>query len=481
MEVFMSEKRNSKMYEKKKPWPSACVWPDPTKGGFWSFWEAEDAESLPLDDFGEELLDIKYYMDDLVSEGRLNADYKLNAHYDDDDESCDAEEWEPEQGLEYWDNGFDYDIWLDDLSDHLNNLKLPLPSPADEIRRIIGYEFINENLLRQAFTRRAFGLEHGTGDSEVLELIGDSVLNIVVTRELVKHLTDIRTMMPSAPFCSTCSEGELSRIRTHYVCREYLASRAAVLGLDRYILYGETEEPGEGASEDMIEALIGAVAADCGWDWHVIEEVVDNLLCLQVEESKELLTTSYYDMFNSWHQKKFGRMPEYDVIRNILPDKVNAGYEYNCALRYQIPDNDKGIWTSQRVDINAETRSKARERAAMLAYDFVVSHGLWMNLADARIKPDLENSINQLQELYQKKYVEEAPEYRFEERKLPGLEDEWCCDCICGGVTGWGIEPSKVKAKKKASLMVLKRLMRSAGLNAEEIEEDIQDNIHSDS
>ena len=38
-----------------------------------------------------------------------------------------------------------------------------------------------------------------------------------------------------------------------------------------------------------------------------------------------------------------------------------------------------------------------------------------MNLGDAGIEPDPENSINQLQELYQKKYLETAPEYSFEE------------------------------------------------------------------
>ena len=80
--------------------------------------------------------------------------------------------------------------------------------------------------------------------------------------------------------------------------------------------------------------------------------------------------------------------------------------EYLCTLHFQIPENDKGIWTSQRVDVQEMTRSKARERAAFEAYGFVMNHGLWMNLKDAEPVPDLENSINQLQELYQKKYVE---------------------------------------------------------------------------
>ena len=48
----------------------------------------------------------------------------------------------------------------------------------------------------------------------------------------------------------------------------------------------------------------------------------------------------------------------------------------------------------------------ARELAAKKAYSFVLDKGLWVNLADAGLTPDLENSINQLQELFQKQYVE---------------------------------------------------------------------------
>ena len=79
-----------------------------------------------------------------------------------------------------------------------------------------------------------------------------------------------------------------------------------------------------------------------------------------------------------------------------------------------MPENDKGIQTSQRIDVNEHTRSEAREEAAFRAYAFVCNHGLWVNLKDAGLVPSLENSINQLQELYQKKYLDEAPSYEFE-------------------------------------------------------------------
>ena len=322
---------------------------------------------------------------------------------------------------------------------------------------MIGYEFINENLLRQAFTRRAFGLEYGVGDSEELEFLGDSILNMVVTREMFRQFSDVSTIEPQAPFRSRYTEGEMTNIRSRFVSKEYLASRAAELGLDKYILYGTGETKSDSAAEDMMEALLGAVAVDCGWDWHVLESAADRMICIQITEPDEFLKTSFYDLFNAWHQRHFGRMPEYEVYGGESTVKRHTFY---CTIRFSVPENDKGIWTTQRIDVDEKTRGKAREYAARRAYYFVMDQGLWINLADAGIVPSLENSINQLQELYQKKYLEDKAEYVFEE--LP--QDRWRCSSTCGGVNGYGEAGSKTGAKKKAAYMVLVRMLSAAGI-----------------
>ena len=329
-----------------------------------------------------------------------------------------------------------------------------------------GYEFINENLLRQAFTRRAFGLEYGVGDSEQLEFLGDSILNTVVTREMVRQFSEVFTIEPQAPFRSRYTEGEMTKIRSRLVSKEHLASRAAELGLDKYILYGTGETKNDSAAEDMMEALLGAVAVDCGWDWHVLESVADRLVCIQITAPDEFLKTSFYDLFNAWHQRHFGRMPEYEVYGGESTGKRHLFY---CTIRFSVPENDKGVRTWQRIDVNEETRGKAREYAARRAYYFVMDQGLWINLADAGIVPSLENSINQLQELYQKKYLEDKAEYVFEE--LP--QDRWRCDCTCGGVNGYGEAGSKTGAKKKASYMVLVRMLSAAGICKKEWKDEM--------
>ncbi len=457
-------KNKEKGEKKRNVWPEDCVWPEPLEAGQGYFWETDLAKMMALDEDGEDLLEIKDYMDDLVESGRLDVNYSLNEDYGDWDEGGDIveeEEFLLELGEEYWDAGFDIEAWEENLTVHLNLLKLPLPSPVGEIEQLTGYEFINENLLRQAFTRRAYGLEYDIGDNEDLELIGDTVLNTVVTREIFRHLTEIRTESPDRPFYSPYTEGDLTRIRTHFIRGEYLSIRACELGLDRYILYGTGEESSESSLENVIEALIGAVAVDCDWDWNTLEGVVDRLLCIQLSNPSRFLSHSYYDTFNAWHQKHFGRMPQYEVSKGKPIDAKGKEFLYTCSLRFQLPENDKGIEEYQRINVERESRSKARELAAELAYRFVVNKGLWMRLEEAHIIPNLENSINQLQELYQKKYVEQ-PEYTFEQERR-----EWLCDCICGSFDGWGRAEGKVKAKKKAAYMVLKKMMKAAGISKE--------------
>lgn len=466
--------KNQKNAEKhRKPWPADCLWPEPLWEGNGDSWTADEidlewfARTCPQ---GKDLADVKEYMDHLVEIGRLNPDYSFDEDYEDDENDEDADEqFEPEIGEDYWDNGFDIEAWEKMATDVMNSLMFdasidPNADPSNIIASIIMYHFDNENLLRQAFTRRAFQIEYGlTACSEQLEFYGDQILSTIVTREIYNKFAEPFTMTVEGPFQSLHDEGELSRMRARFLTKEYLAARAVELGLDKYILYGTGETPSESAREDMIEALIGAVAVETNWNWRILEDVVDTLVNIQLSNTSELLRTSSYEALNRWHQKHLGYMPEYSVYRDFR-DKDETTECYGCTLRYSIPKNDKGIREAQRIDCEgAASRTMARETAAKRAIAFIQSNGLWMNLADAGIEPDLENSINQLQELFQKKYVGE-PKYKFSE----DYGDYWHCECICGEFAGSGAADSKVKAKKKAAYCTLIWIMESAGICKEE-------------
>lgn len=447
---------------KIKSWPKDCPWPKP--GYSANCLEPEDAESMPVDNECQDLLDIKEYMDELVKSGRLNDDYSLNKDFDEDEEDDASDEFEPEIGSDYWDDGFDYELWFDDVIERLDLLKISVNSPANVVQQTIGYEFVNENLLRQAFTRHSFSVEYGVDDNEKLEFIGDAVIQQIVTRVIVNQLTANDPFHVEGPLVSNYSEGDLSRLRTQFVSKEYLSKRAGELGFDEFILYGSGDSASPGSLEDMIEALVGAVAIDSNWDSNALETVTDRLLCIQITNPDVFLKATYYDIFNSWHQKHFNKMPEYEMSA--------SGWKCFCTLRFFVPDNQKGIRTSQRIDVVGCSRSDSREEAAFKAYCFVMDKGLWINLADAGVIPSIDDSINQLQELFQKKYVEE-PAYSFE--CLSG--DVWHCICVCGGVDGQGRGPSKTTAKKKAAYAVLVRLLSAAGICKPEWKEQMLRNM----
>ena len=457
----------------RKPWPANCLWPEPLWDGKGDFWDACTIDLDYLESLGEEgaeYAEIKKHMDELVEEGRLNPDFSLNEDYIGDDEEED-ELFTPEIGEDYWNDGFDIDSWEEDVSSFLNCLKLASVdssvNSAYDIMSLLSLTIDNENLLRQAFTRRAFSIEYGlSACSEELEFYGDQILSTIVTRVIYKKFSDTDVYAVDAPFQSLFAEGDLSKLRSQFVSKEYLASRAIKLGLDKYILYGTGEEPSESTREDMMEALIGAVAVDTNWNWRLLEDVVDRLVNIQLSNPDKLLRPSSYDTLNSWHQKQFGYMPEYEVYRDYR-DKAERIECYYGVLRYSVPTNNKGIREAQRIECEgAISRSAARESLAKQAISFIQNSGLWMNLADVGVEPDLDKSINQLQEMFQKKYVSE-PVYTFKE----GVNDQWLCECICGEFIGTGVAESKVKAKKKAAYTVLVWIMDSAGICKKEWKE----------
>lgn len=437
------------MAERKKEWPRDCVWPEPIdKNSCWYTTSWEDAELYDLNEEGDDLLETKVYYDGLVEDGILDDSYHLTEENEDYEIDSKYEE--------YWfDDHFDIESWEMDLSDCVNSLKLDIwgDDSVREIENAIGYDFINENLLRQAFTRRAFAIEYGlSGCSEELEFLGDSIISTVVTRAIYKNLADVDSDKTDAPFQSgRYKEGDFSKIRTSFTCGEYLSKCARDKGFENYILYGSSETKTDSALEDAIEAVVGAVAVDSQWNWDKLETVVDNLLCLQLHNPDSLLKDTHYDIFNSWHQRHFGFIPEYKVF--------GGNGEYDCIMRFRIPENDRGIDTYQKVSCDGGTRSKAREGAAFKAYCFVIDNRLWTELKNAELEPELEESINQLQELYQKKYVTEKAKYEFSL-----ITDFWACSCVCDGIHGFGRSRQKTRAKKKASYMVLLRLLRSANL-----------------
>lgn len=128
------------------------------------------------------------------------------------------------------------------------------------LEEMIGYDFKNKELLRQAMTHSSFANEHRLNklvNNERLEFLGDAVLEITVSEYLYNNF-------PNMP------EGEMTRNRASIVCEPTLAFCSRDIELGNFLLMGKGEELTGGRKRDSIvsdamEALIGAIYLDGGF------------------------------------------------------------------------------------------------------------------------------------------------------------------------------------------------------------------------
>src|SRR3954447_14878348 len=92
----------------------------------------------------------------------------------------------------------------------------------------LNYKFRNSLLLAEALTHPSLGYETQRHhfDNQRLEFLGDAVLQLIFTR----HLFDL---FPS------CSEGQLTKMRSRLVSREGLKVHAIAIGLGEFLMMGK--------------------------------------------------------------------------------------------------------------------------------------------------------------------------------------------------------------------------------------------------
>jgi ribonuclease-3 len=139
-------------------------------------------------------------------------------------------------------------------------------------------------LVTEALTHRTWANEHpeaGSADNQRLELLGDSVLGLVVTRALFEAL-------PSA------DEGLLSRARASVVNEAPLAAAARALDLGPLLRLGRGEEGSGGRDRartlaDAMEALIAAIYLAAGIE--AARGLVEESLGAPIAEAVRAATT----------------------------------------------------------------------------------------------------------------------------------------------------------------------------------------------
>jgi ribonuclease-3 len=119
------------------------------------------------------------------------------------------------------------------------------------LERLLSYRFRDARLLTLALTHASHGSEH----NERLEFLGDAVLGLAVAEALYHG-------QPAA------AEGTLTRLRARLVSSRALVAAARRLGLERFLHVGAgfCRATAQAPLADALEAVLGAVFLDGGWD-----------------------------------------------------------------------------------------------------------------------------------------------------------------------------------------------------------------------
>jgi ribonuclease-3 len=184
-----------------------------------------------------------------------------------------------------------------------------------ELESRFSYKFKNRLLLEQALTHRSFFFENkdkSAGHNERLEFLGDAVLDLAVSAELMR-------LYPGE------SEGVLSKWRASLVNETSLAEKAVELNLSVFLNVGRGELQSQAASRPRLvasafEALIGAIFIDGGWEpaqRFLVETFAKSLREVSATLEYE---ADYKTRLQEKVQKKTHSPPDYRVIKTEGPD-----------------------------------------------------------------------------------------------------------------------------------------------------------------
>lgn len=351
---------------------------------------------------------------------------------------------------------------------------------SNDIRFIqdqIGYEFLNTDLLKQAFVRKSFSNENGGQNNEVLEFIGDKVLDFVVVKLLCTRFGSIISDAEGNEYMCQHSEGKLTEIKKSLVWKSNLAYRIQKLDLEKFLIMGQSDcnnnvQNEESVQEDLFEAILGAIAIDSNWDMQVLQEAVEIMLNPDDNFDGE---ENYVEMIQEWTLRDSSSIPLYHFEKGSYSStwyfpfdgisqscNVIGGPEsrelmqstHHCLLK--ISDNlpiFRGF---------GRNKNQARKNVCKLAYEYLEKNDYLFTIEDEIDEPSKDQAINQLEILARKGYFS-VPTYDFLEQFDDNGNPIWQSKCMIEGESKVykAKASSKKKAKKQAAYKMLKYVLEN--------------------
>lgn len=112
----------------------------------------------------------------------------------------------------------------------------------------------DEKTMWTALTHSSYSNEHGCENYERLEFLGDAVLELITSEYFYEHGRE--------------REGDMTKIRSRYVCEHANYEYAKVVGFIPYIRVGngQIHNVNETIVADVFEAILGAIFLEFGYE-----------------------------------------------------------------------------------------------------------------------------------------------------------------------------------------------------------------------
>lgn len=176
-----------------------------------------------------------------------------------------------------------------------------------EILKKFKIQPLNIHLYELAFLHESYTHENNISESyERLEFLGDAVLDLVIS-EYLYHLNPHLT------------EGQLTRMRSNYVCKQALYTYSIELGLDKYIKFGVgaelTRREMDSVKSDVFEGFVGALYLDQGLE--VVKEFLNKTVMSHIK-NRDVFFSDYKSELKELCDQD-GRTVAYVLIKDEGP------------------------------------------------------------------------------------------------------------------------------------------------------------------
>lgn len=180
---------------------------------------------------------------------------------------------------------------------------------TEQLQKNLGYHFRNVSLLEEAISHPSVKHTHAIHkDYERLELLGDTILNFIITEYIFHHFQD-------------SDEGVLAKMRSSLVCKETLAEVGRNLGIGDYLIMTKGEELSGGRGnqnniENCMEAIIAAIYLDSDVD--SVREFILKFWKGIIDEGRGYIDPK--SALQEWSQSLSMSIPSYEVVSKIGQD-----------------------------------------------------------------------------------------------------------------------------------------------------------------